>query len=288
MITRRSFLMLSGATLVASRLSFGDVSGAPPALVARALRAAPVYRRPRLESQVSGYIWPDSAAEICGYDREWFAVPGGYVQHAHMQPVEPFDPAGVVPVDGLPAWATVAAPVAPLRRWAGAEAPLVTRVGYGGVLCVLDTVIDAAGYTWYGMGTSSADDILGWTPAVRWNAVAPEDVEPQHVGRRLRLDSSTAELIALEDEREMLRAPVAVPQSALARTMTLSHRFPGMTADDHYGACWALHFGDSALYGAYWHNRFGRQVDATGWEVAPWTARWLFSWLPSRAEIAIT
>ena len=49
-------------------------------MLARALRAAPVYRRPRQEAALSGYIWPDSVAEICGYDNEWVAVPGGYVQ----------------------------------------------------------------------------------------------------------------------------------------------------------------------------------------------------------------
>jgi len=53
------------------------------------------------------------------------------------------------------------------------------------------------------------------------------------------------------------------------------------------GAPWMLAGDNTALYGAYWHNAFGRQPGSAGWEVLPWLARWLYALLPDGTAIEV-
>ncbi len=289
-LSRRTFLKVSGATLLAAALPFdlpAPASGAD-AIVGRALRSAPVYPRRDERVPVIRHLWPDEVTPILGRSEGWYAVPGGFTRQVDLQPMLPYDPARVAPAAALPAWLVVSAPVAPVRAWASGAAPLVTRVGYGGALCAVDRLQDGQDALWYAVATTRDGEPLGWTPALRWSAVRVAG-PPAVGGRALHLDPVRARLSAWEGQRRVLRAPTVVPQDVRHGTFRLTGRqptWPGSVAGNH-GAAWVLRGVGVALYGAHWHNAFGGPGPAPGWEVSPWVARWLFAWLPDGAEIEV-
>lgn len=289
-LSRRIFLKVSGATLLAAALPFDLPAPALGAdeVVGRALRSAPVYPRRDGRAPVIQHLWPDEVVPILGCSSGWYAVPGGFVRQTDVQLMLPYDPGKVVPAAALPAWLVVSAPVAPVRAWASGAAPLVTRVGYGGVLCAVDCLQDGRGALWYAVAATTDGEPLGWTPALRWSAVRVAG-PPAVGGRRMRLDPTRAQLSAWEGQRRVLRAPTVVPQNVRHGAFRLTGRQPALpdSVAGHYGAAWVLRGAEFALYGAHWHNAFGEPGPAPGWEVSPWVARWLFGWLPDGAEVEI-
>ena len=140
----------------------------PEALRGRALTAAVVHSRPDDAAPVVGRLWPDVTTAIRESCDGWYAVEGGYVRRQDVQPMVAYAPgAGDVPAL-LPVWGQVIAPVMPIRAWASGRAPLVTRIGYGGVLFLRDTLVDDRGLRWYGVAVDESDRLLGWTAAPGW------------------------------------------------------------------------------------------------------------------------
>jgi len=292
-LTRRAFLSLSGVTLLATALPVDGLdvrSSLPEPVTGRALRAAAVRSAPAAAAPVIRRLWPDSVTPLLGLDGDWYAVPGGYVHRHDLQPMLSAGAGESVQPSALPAWATVTAPVAPVRQWAAGGAPLVARVGHGGVLAVVDALPGDDG-GWYAVSESLGVSSLGWTPAARWSASA--EPAPARTGRvrQLILDRAGAQILAREDGREVLRLPVAVPPEAQAGwfgpdAVDLAHR-PAALIGDYHGAAWVLEGGSLRIYGAYWHHRFGEAGQGPGWEVAPWAARWLYGWLPAGAPLVV-
>lgn len=283
MISRRTFLGWCGAAALASTLPIDlGLPDAPQVVEARVLTAASLYRQPAVGTEVVGRLWPDSVLRVREAAGDWYATGAGYLRREDAQPMLPL--AGVAPLVGC-GWVCVNAPVAPLRAWAAADAPLVGRVGYGGVMAASDRLVGIG--DWLGVAPQPGSEPLGWTSADRWAVVDVPPVPQAEAARRgLRLDRVAGIVLALEGEGAVLRLPAAPPAGLEAGRYRLEGRAPSGAALPP-GAAWVLRAGPVRLYGAHWHNRFGRAGTGAGWEVHPALARWLYGWLPEGAPLDV-
>lgn len=290
-ISRRTFLALSGAVGAAAAAPGLFHTGARAAqgplnapVLGRALRAVPVRQYPAADAPVLRHLWPDSVTPLRARQGAWFHLPEGWAAVTDLQPVAAYDPDAAAPVNALPAWLGVIAPLAVVRAWAAGEAPIVARVGYGGVLCAVDRLVDDAGRLWYGVAPAPDAPPLGWTAAQMW-AVADVAVAPAESGRTLRLDAARKQLSAWQDGRAVLRVPAVAP--AVPGSMGMITSRQPTTFDLPVGAAWVLAGEGVVMYGAHWHHDFGRVNYGDAWQVAPWAARWLYGWLPSEARVDV-
>ncbi len=223
-----------GAAALAATLPIDlGLPDAPLIVEARVLTAASIYRQPAAGAEVVGRLWPDSVARV----RE--AAGTG------MPPVKATcaarTPSQCSRWPGSRRWLAVAgcalsAPIAPLRAWAAADAPLVGRVGYGGVMAASDRLVGNG--DWLGVAPEPGGEPLGWTPADRW-AVVDVPAAPQASWRGLRLDRAAGIVLALEGEEAVLRLPAAPPAGVEAGCYRLEGRAPS-GAGQPPGAAWVL------------------------------------------------
>ncbi len=153
MLSRRSFLQLVGASLAATALrptSSLLAAANTEAYLGRAFSALPIYTTRNATAAPIAHLWPDSVATILDRDDDWYQIAGGWVRRAGLQPMLPYAADTYRFVQAAPFWAEVAAPVAPVRAYCAADAPLVTRIGHGGVSQVIDT-LPGEPNGWYGI-----------------------------------------------------------------------------------------------------------------------------------------
>lgn len=253
----------------------------------RALTALPVYAAPSERAAVKARLWPDSIVPIRSSGADWYSLENGYAKREHLQPVVLKSEAP--PQSTLPFWAEVGGPVAAIRQWCAADAPLVARIGHGGVAQVVDKLPGST--VWYGL--SDEDQFLGWSQAAPWHPVS--DVEDQGSGIILIVDTRTPQISVLEDEEEILRAPIAlgaqVPRGSY-RVERRQHSVKSTLENTSivYGAPWQLDFGAFALAGAYWHNKFGKPdlMPGTAVQVTPPVASWLYTHTSADTRVIVS
>ncbi len=253
----------------------------------RALRAAQVVNRPTPGAAVVRRLWPDGVLALRERRGDWYVVESGFVRTVDVQPMLLYDPGQALPSSEFPAWVSVIAPVAPLRRWAAGGAPLVDRVGWGGVLCAVDRIDDGRDI-WYAVSACADGELLGWTPANRWTVVLDES-PADGCQRSLALEADSSRVIAYQGGREVLRAPVTVPADYRPGTWPVLSRQPTGIVPGIQGAAWTITGAGGLVYGVHWHNDMGRgtRLAAGGWELSPLVARWLYRWLPADATIEV-
>ena len=291
MLSRRSFLQLVGASLAATTLR------PTPLLVAaqteiyqgRAFSALPIYETRNRLTQPIAHLWPDGVTTILDSDDDWYHISGGWVRREGLQPMLPYDSSAYRFVQDVPSWAEVAASVAPVRAYCSADAPLVTRIGHGGVSQVIDTLPDEPN-GWYGIADQSGK-LLGWTQSVFWRPVEVEiKAGNDHV---LHVDRKRGLITAYEGTRKILEAPFSDGAGLQSGEFTTRHGAIGglqWQANKPYeGVGWQTLFGDGQMIaGVYWHNRFGHAVgDGPEVQTTPLLARWLYGWLGENAQIVV-
>lgn len=289
-LSRRQFLHLAGVTLLAAHLPdaaalIGAAADAAPELTAqqgRALLAASVHARPHAAAPVTGRLWPDSVVTIADAGAGWYRVAGGFVERGALQPVACCQPAGPVVAPTPPFWAEVAGPVAAVRGWCAADAPLITRIGHGGTAQVIAAPPPGAASAprWYGLA-DEAGALLGWAQAAQWQ---PAQVRPGGAALRLEI-TRRHQLAVFVGERPALRAAVAAGTRLKPGTYPLRRARiagPPLALVEYdsaalHGAPWQLDLGEQyRLTGAYWHNRFGGWAPGPDIQVPPFLARWLY------------
>lgn len=292
MLSRRSFLQLVGASLVAvgvrpaSRMlaAFDD-----SAYQGRAFGALPVYATRDAAREPIRYLWPDSTTTIRDRIDGWYQIADGWVQREGLQPMVAYDPSRYEFVGGVPFWGEVAAPIASVRSHCAADAPLVSRIGHGGVAQVIDA-LPGEPNGWYGIADEQGD-LLGWTQGIFWRPLALE-VENAS-GRMLRVDRSAGLLTAVEGKQSALVVPFSSGQGLDKGTFpALRGEIGGRRwfGDKTYDAVpWSIGFGEGrSLAGVYWHNQFGSAYqDGPTVQVTPLIARWLYGWLGDDAHIVV-
>jgi len=287
MISRRQFLSLAGVTLLgsASKSVLGNDVGIPE-YYGRALRVLSVHDAPHLQAPVVQYLWPDSALQLLEWNGEWLRIPEGFVEQALVQPMLPYKPQVGFTQPNLPQWLEVAAPIAPVHAWCAANAPLVTRIGHGGVL----KAVDALPTGWYAV-ESCENKLLGWTQAIFWQPI-PED-SLDFPNAHFEISLSKHSLDVFDENRQVLSTPVATGQGLESGVYLVKQRqFGGLQqvieGKTMHGVPWRIVFGDYQITGAYWHNTFGRFIDGKDVQVSPLIGRWLYRQMQEGSTIVVT
>jgi hypothetical protein len=293
-LSRRHFLQLLGVTLGGSGLSALELPQIIPsfnadAAIGRTFSVASLYRAPHPDAPVVKRLWADSVVSLLDRKGRWYRVPGGYLRHADVQPMIPYQPPSPIATPTMPFWAEVAAPVAVLRRWCSAEAPLVARIGHGGILQVVDALQNSGG-VWY----STADEhglALGWSQALHWRPV--ETVTAPAAVTTLQIESESQQLTALQGEKLVLQAPLSTGvalQPGLYEIVECERSTTQQVESTiHYGAPSVIRFGNGyEIAGVYWHNRFGAPVPGAAIQVSPLAAKWLYHLTGKGSKIIVS
>lgn len=289
-LSRRNFLQIAGITLLGSQLmpELLFQQAAAPHLMGRTLAATPVYAAARSDAAIRAYLWPDSLVRILDSQGSWYHVPGGYVSRISLQPMTAMQPHRPwKPDEGE--WIEVSAPVAVVRKWCAADAPLVTRIGHGGVARILDD-LHINDEPWLGIA-SDDDALLGWTPMSRWQPLPPRTAAAGLI-THLRIDGPL--LTAFSGQATLARAPISWNQPLTPGDYSVQRSRPGASvwSEDEgslfYAAPWQLMFGaDHRVSGVYWHNRFGSPAAGPTVQTTPIIARWLYENLCDNGFVTI-
>lgn len=290
-LSRREFLKSSGIAVLAGtvgRLSL-MLPSAPQidALYGRALSVLTVYDSPSPSAVVINRLFPDSVVPIIDTLSDWYQLANGYAKRSDIQPMMLTN--HTVPTPQLPFWAEVGGAVAIVRGWCAADAPLVARIGHGGVAQVVD-MLPGEQHTWYAL--ADEDTFLGWSSASAWIPVEAAPFEMDSV--QLHIDIATREIQFLENHQPVMRAPIMLGRGLAAGNYAVhrhkrSVKYSLDDASKGYGVPWRIDFGEYSLAGAYWHNDFGTDKILPGpdVQVAPAVARWLYERLPENSLVVV-
>lgn len=298
--SRRQFLQIAGISIVGSQLSFPkwlDINQAVH-IQARALAVTPVYSHPHLDAPIVTRLWPDSVAEILNSHGNWYRLPQGFVEEIALQPMT-IPTTQSHPID-LQAqfWGEVVGPVAIVREWCAADAPLFTRIGYGGVARIIGSLADDNDLIWHEI-VSENEETLGWTQASQWQPALPTDrdnIEKSMLSGTqpyLEIDLSSQQLTAFEDEHPILQAKISTGESIAPGIYPVQKHIIGgrkVTLNMHtfHAVPWITQFGESyEIGGVYWHNRFGASHPGTAIQTTPFLAKWLHTWLGEKDLIRV-
>jgi hypothetical protein len=277
-ISRRQFFQMTGVAILSTVIPLPNFP-AKAAPYGRTLIAAPVRHKPHETAAVKQQHWPDSILALAATNGYWHRTEQGYIARSHVQPMM-IDPAAqpTSRIQTFPAWAEVSAAVAAVRQWCAPDAPLVTRIGHGGVAHVVDYL--PGEIDWYGIAANSGD-LLGWSPAVRWQPIT------EAIATRLPLKmviSQTSQRMNVSVEGKSLwEANISTGQSLQAGIYHIERDCAGglccaASQVAYHGAAWPLYFSDqAAITGVYWHNQFGESVPGPAVQITPYLARWLYA-----------
>lgn len=288
-LSRRDFLKCAGVSLLAPvALQIPHLSP-PPAnslIHGRALSTVPVYETPSNSAVVKSRLWPDTIVPIFDADPDWYRLENGYAKREALQPVLLKSEAAAMPA--LPFWAEVGGAVAVARQWCAADAPLVARIGHGGVAQVVDMLLGAT--VWYGL--ADEDAFIGWSQAAPWIPVST--LPPERAPMTLLIDTSAHQIEVVTGGEPALRASAALkadlPRGHFrVQDRRFSVKSGGESASAVYGAPWHLDFGAFSLSGAYWHNQFGKASAVPGpdVQVTPPVASWLFERIDDQTVVIV-
>jgi hypothetical protein len=200
----------------------------------------------------------------------------------------PYRPPFTLAPPSEPFWAEVAGPVAPVRRYCAADAPLLTRIGHGGVAHVIDA-LPGESFPWYGIEAAEGQ-WLGWTQAVHWQ---PAQVTPlAEANNCLHIDVDKRLLTAWQGDQMMLQAPFAIGSPLRPGSYVVKERIAGTVVATpggvFHGTPWRLSLdNETDLSGVYWHNAFGDSLPGPTVQVTPLLARWLYGWLDEHSPIVV-
>lgn len=247
----------------------------------RALAAAPVFAVPDTQTPPITHLWPDSIITLTQVSRHWFRSDSGYIRRTMIQPVNPLQ-ASIAPLEA-PAWAEVTAPVAPVWRWCSANAPLVSRIGHGGVAQVMDTLPG-----WVGIADERGS-LLGWSQSVHWGSIT---FNGEHIPLDLVVENHR--LTVYYQNRAIAHTLAAYNEHLPVGTFALTHGSMGGVSccpapgQLYHGVSWQLHVGDGYdLTSVYWHNRFGESIPGSGIQITPVLGRWLYQTAADGSTITI-
>jgi hypothetical protein len=282
-LSRRDFLRLAGMTLLATQLPLPAWSAARQPMTARALSAAPVYAEPSIHSAVVRRLWPDSVVTVVDGSAGWYRLADGYVPVESLQPMQPFTPEaeqGALPA-GTPLF--VSGPAASVREWCAADAPLVTRVGHGGIACAVDYLPDE--HTgWYAVCDDSRE-LLGWTQAVLWSPLGlPAVLTTTH---HLLLDRQAGQATVYNGEQAVLQTACSVGDQIKTGDYPLTGRVLSSQQHTWHAVPHTLETGAFRLHGAYWHNRFGGSHVGASVELPTLAASAIYNLLDEKSHIHV-
>jgi hypothetical protein len=289
--SRRQFLQLAGIGLLGSQISparlfYAPMPNLPLVQMGRTLAAAPIYSAPVAQNPIIEHLWPDSVVPIQESQGAWYKLPQGYALKTALQPMALYETPAQIEKPIF--WGEVAGPVAPVRQWCAANAPLITRIGHGGVAQIID-YLPGESTSWYGVAAENGD-LLGWSQATHWRRVTSENTNATPF--ELEINQQNQTLIVYEDRSAVLSAPISTGQFLNPGTYPLqSGKMSSSLNGEFHGVPWQIRLGeDYRLNGVYWHNDFGAETCSTpgpAVQVMPMLARWLYHHLSDKGFVTI-
>lgn len=276
MLSRRQFLQAAGIAVAAAHIPRFAIAAPAPnfdAVYGRALATTPVYAAPSANAYVLRQLWSSTVVPIHETVGNWYRLFRGYVLRENMQPMIAPTRRSETPIMP-PFWGEVSGAIAAIRSSCSASAPIVARVGHGGILRVIDYLPGSEGVDWYGVSQAENSDLLGWVFVSILSPIQTDDAAPT-----LALVVSAAEqrLSVQDGDRILLTAPISTGRDLVPGVYGVTDRQPSGMDDQHIGAPWSLTFGDDLnLSGVYWHNRFGAAAPGAAIQVTPALAKWLY------------
>ncbi len=291
-LTRRHFLQLAGIALASPYLTHLPILAASPESIrfsepisitpvyGRTFASTPIYDAPDTNAALIKMLWGDTVAPIVDMQDGWYRLNDGYTPRQNMQPmILPAQPNSTL-LDP-PFWAEVSGAVAVIREWCAASAPLVTRVGHGGVLRVIDRLPAENGDDWYGLAESENGSRIGWSKASVWSAAQMRlltQIDQAAPSLSLLVDQAAQAMEVRDADHPLLTAPISTGRNLPFGAYPITNRQMTLAQSDPFGTPYALTFsGDLHLTGAYWHNRFGASTPGAAIQVTTALARWLYS-----------
>jgi hypothetical protein len=196
MVSRRSFLKMTGAALTGAALS--------PYLQSRLVQSEPkawpqgvrlgrmcwpwgvgVMTRPNPQGVELRKVYADEVVpivrDIVGrgmayHTHVWFELEDGYVYSPYLQPVMnlPQTPLTAVPAEGV--WAEVSVPYVDGRALPQADAKVVYRLYYSVVLKVAEVTQGADGSSWYRLTMETGIQL--YAPAESFRIITDDELTP--------------------------------------------------------------------------------------------------------------
>ena len=282
-LSRRQFLQLTGIAVLGRAVGLAEI----PILSAahgRALLAAPVRLQPQHTAPISHHLWPDTVLPITALPGAWYQTSEGYIEKIHVQPMMTGASFSQSPSTSQPPfWAEVSAPVATIREWCAADAPLITRIGHGGVMQVIDQL--PGDPLWYGVADEQGN-LLGWTQASGWQ---PVNMGHTEMPLEIQIDQQSQHLRVISDSAPLVQAAMSTGQPLTPGVYPIAcSSMAGTQQGDYYGAAWQLQFGgEQSLTGVYWHNQFGTPFPGPAVQVPVYLARWLYHTCTDGSRIVV-
>ncbi len=283
MLSRRDFLRLAGISLLATQFPFVASSAAHKPMYARALYVVAIQSAPSTDATLVRRLWPNSLLEIEGVESGWYRLADGFVPVESVQPMHPFIPGVTQPVLETGTPISVSGPSAAVREWCAADAPLVTHIGHGGAAYVADYLPDDHS-AWYAISDDD-DRALGWTQAVMWASTPATDVPS--ISHNLVIDRQNNQAIVYADQQKVLQSACSVGDQVNAGVYPLIGRQFASRQGSRYGVPHSLYADGFSVYGAYWHNRFGKSHAGTSIEFPTLTANALYQLLDEKSHILV-
>jgi hypothetical protein len=96
--------------------------------------------------------------------------------------------------------------------------------------------------------------------------------------RAIHLNRATCTLTAYEGDAAVLHVPACVGEDNEVGAYSFTAQAQSAISGRYHGVPWITIFGEIAVRGAYWHNRFGALRPGPGIDIPPAAARWLYRW----------
>jgi hypothetical protein len=291
MLTRRDFLKLSGAGLLAlaladARLDEVRALESPTSFQGRAtLSGVQIYEGPSFHAKtVRARLNKDEVVDILAqttgegdYNRVWYRIDRGYTYSGWVQPVRTIQQ---TPATGLPrerVLGEVTVPFAETRREPSLSSDRAYRLYYGSTYWVSGVAQNRdEGTTWYQVYDKiynltifvNATD-MRLVPDEELTRLSPDVPDDQ---KAIHVDLRTQYVTAFEGERMVFRSRCssgAGPKTPLGDFQTY-HKGPSIhmtnegDAEAHIydlpGVPWVTFFtgNGEAFHGTYWHNDYGK------------------------------
>ncbi|MBL8133749.1 MAG: hypothetical protein JNL42_17940 [Anaerolineae bacterium] len=267
-LSRRDFLRIFGGSAAAAvggfALAFSPTGPTASdadlkSFQARALHTAPVREMPSPESPVVKYLWEDEIFDVQAAVGRWMQSSEGFIAAHDAQPMLV---TALLEMHDTPHWAAVVGAAAAVRAWACDSAPLIEKIGHGGVMRVLDRLAPRAACDAWVAIADEHDRVIGWSrntlwSAIGWRTTADADLIVDAALRRAELWEAGA---------ARLCADVALGRALVPGEYPVTLYQPGTTIEaaghTRLGVPYVQRAGNElSLGGVYWHNQFGAALD---------------------------
>ncbi|MEM6283885.1 MAG: SH3 domain-containing protein [Chloroflexota bacterium] len=292
-ISRREFLQALGISAASASLFGISLPGvalptAPQVVQGRALRQTRMIR-PGFKSKLRT-VWADTILLLHELNNdlqpEWFRTDEGVVKRADVQPMQPYTPQTTLPTK-LPIDAEVAGAVGVIREYADANAPLIDRIGHGGVMTVLDVIENRQG-AWYGVAQN--DDILGWTQAIHWRTL-PDVSHTLNHNLTVHISRADSTLMVLADAHPLFTTTISLPEHITPGEHIITRKLRGTVghrARVYRGLPYEFALsGAATMQAVYWHNAFGSGSHSPQIEMNTLTGKWLYENIGHKQNVII-